>query len=199
MKLRKAENFLPGSSGSVTNPFGCPTSDHSAKAVASGASKPPMQQVSRSDHGLTTAAATQSMSSESSACSQVFNLAQWHNGTMIPDSTTIPQDPQGFSATSALCNKSENAANTWDTIWYNGCSWLKRIMVNYDQLCCICISQNCCIYISICRAAPHPMGCPCFFVRIPLTWAIWTNQSWPTNHRFGSKRCLSSNRWDLVE
>jgi hypothetical protein len=43
------------------------------------------------------------------------------------------------------------------------------------------------------------MGCPCFFVRIPLTWAIWTNQSWPTNLRFGSKMCLSSNRWDLVE
>ena len=79
--------------------------------------------------------ATQSMSSESSACSQVFNLAQWHNDPRFHHHPrTIPQDPQGFSATSALCNKSENAANTWDTIWYNGCSWLKRIMANYGQL-----------------------------------------------------------------
>jgi hypothetical protein len=115
MKLRKAENFLPGSSGSGLIRLGARLLTILPRRWPA---EHPSLPCSRSQVGprMTTAAATQSMSSESSACSQVFNLAQWHNGTMIPDSTTIPQDPQGFSATSALCNKSENAANTWDTI-----------------------------------------------------------------------------------
>ena len=120
--------------------------------------------------GLTTA--TQSMSSESSACSQVFNLAQWHNGTMIPDSTTIPQDPQGFSATSALCNKSENAANTWDTIWYNGCSWLKRIMVNYAVLAKIVAF----IYPYV--GQRHIL----WAVPVSLSEYLWREPSGPINH-----------------
>ena len=128
--------------------------------------------------------ATQSMSSESSACSQVFNLAQWHNGTMIPDSTTIPgpshkihkdSRPPRLSATRV--RMPPTLGIQYDTMDVHDSKELWPIMVNYDQLCCI--SQNCCVYISICRAAPHPMGCPCFFVRIPLMWAIWTNQSWP--------------------
>ena len=165
MKLRKAENFLPGSSGSVSDPFGCPTSDHSAKAVASGASKPPVQ-CSRSQVWPRLPSRCPASPAPVARCST------WHNGTMIPDSTTIPQDPQGFSATSALCNKSENAANTWDTIWYNGCSWLKRIMVNYAVLAKIVAF----IYPYV--GQRHIL----WAVPVSLSEYLWREPSGPINH-----------------
>lgn len=95
----------------------------------------------RSDHGYR---ATRSMSSESSACSQVFNLAQWHNGRMAqwsqipPPSHKIHQDsrpPPRLCATRV--RMPPTLGIQYDTMDVHDSKELWSIMVNYDQLCCI--------------------------------------------------------------